>query len=44
MHTPNQELACFLFYLKIINTFLKKDYMHFIVNCPKNLKIALKFK
>ena len=24
-YTPNQKLACFVLYLKIINTFLEKD-------------------
>ena len=39
---PNQKLTitCFVFYLKIINTFLKNNNMHLIVNCPKNLKMA----
>ena len=38
---PNQKLACFGLYLKIVNTFLKSN-MHLIVNCPRNSKIALK--
>ena len=31
-------------YLKIINTFFEKWYMHLIVNCPRNSKIASKFR
>ena len=37
--TPNQKLACFVLYLKIINTFLK----NLKADCPRNSKIALKF-
>ena len=40
--TPNQKLACFVLYLKIINNFLKNNYMHFMVLCPRNSKKALK--
>ena len=34
-----QKLACFVLYLKIINTFLKNDViMHLLANCPMNSK------
>ena len=39
--TPDQKLACFVLYLKIVNTFFENWYMHLIVNCPRNSKIAL---
>ena len=42
--TFNQILPCFQLYLKIINTFFEKWYMHFIENCHRNSKMALKFK
>ena len=32
--------TCFVLYLKIINIFLKNNVCLFIVNCPRNLKIA----
>ena len=38
--TPNQKLACFLLFLKINNTWI----MHLTVNCPRDLKKALRFK
>ena len=41
--TPNQELACLYSYLNIINTFLTND-INLTVNCPRNSKLALKFK
>ena len=37
-----KNYACFVVYLKIINTFFEKQYMHLIVNCPRNSKMALK--
>ena len=36
--TPNQKLACFVLYLKIINTFLKKLYIPFYSILSKELK------
>ena len=33
--TPNQNLACFVLYLKITNTVLKNN-VHLTVNCPRN--------
>ena len=38
---PNQEYACFVLYLKLINTFFFKYCIY--PNCPRNSKIALKF-
>ena len=37
------KLARFVFYLKIINIFFEK-YMHRMVNCPRNSKIASKLR
>ena len=42
-YTPNKKFACFELYFQIINTFLKNTCI-LIENCPKNSKIALKFK
>ena len=39
--TPNQKIACFLLYLKIINTFLKK-YMYLNSKLSKELKNNIK--
>ena len=42
-YTPNQTLACFVLYLKIINTFLKKKiYMHPISKLSKELETGIK--
>ena len=41
--TPNQKLACFVLYLKIINTFLKNNRCISKSNCPMDSKMALKF-
>ena len=35
--TPTTKFACYVLYLKIINTFLKYN-MHLIVNCPRKSK------
>ena len=40
---PTPKLAYFVLYLKNINLF-EKQYMHLIVNSPRNSKIALKFR
>ena len=40
--TPNQKLECFVLYLKIINTFWKKWYMHLKANCPGNSNNGIK--
>ena len=39
-NTPNQTLACFVLYLKIINTLLKK-YVHFISKLSKELETGI---
>ena len=39
--TPYPKLACFVLYLKIINTFENK-HMYLTVNCSRNLKMVLK--
>ena len=43
--TPSQKLACFVLFLKIIDTFLKKNKvcMHLISNHQRKSKLALKF-
>ena len=38
---PNQKLACFVLYLKIINTFLKNN-MHPIKKLSKELKSSIR--
>ena len=50
--TPDQKLACFVLYLKIINTSLKNniciiisaDYYYHVGYCPRNSKTASKFR
>ena len=37
-YAVNLELACFVCYLKIINTFFEIWYMHLTANCPRNSK------
>ena len=37
--TPNQKLAWFVLYFKMINTFMKNQ-IHLIVNCPRSSKKA----
>ena len=39
--TPNQKLACFVLYLKIINTFLKNDNASYS-KLSKELKYCIK--
>ena len=42
-YTRNQTLACFVLYLKIINTFLKKKkYMHLISKLSQELETGIK--
>ena len=41
---PTQKLPFFVLYLKIISIFFEKQYMNLIVKCPKNSKIASKFR
>ena len=44
-YTPIQKLACFVLYLKIINTFLKIKYITVSYSkLSKNSKMALKLK
>ena len=40
---PNQKLACFVGYLKIINTLLENNIYPFKANCLRNSNMALKF-
>ena len=47
LHLPPQKapkLACFVLYLKIINIFLKNNYMHLIANLSKELKNSINIK
>ena len=39
---PNQKFACFMLFLKTIN-FMKMIYASYL-SCPRNSKMALKFK
>ena len=41
--TPNQKLACFVLYLKIINTSLKNNRC-ILYQISKELKMTLRFK
>ena len=40
--TPNQNLACYVPYLKIISTFVINN-MYLEANCVRNSKLVLKF-
>ena len=42
--TPNQKLACFVPYLKIVNTFMKNNNYALHRISSKNSKVALQFK
>ena len=41
---PNQKLAYFVLYLKIINIFWNIIYMNLIAYCPWNSKLVLEFQ
>ena len=42
-YTPNQKLACFVLYLKIINPILKNTCIQIHANFSRNSKMALDF-